>query len=63
MVSTNTEKFAEAKKLSADQPAKAEAIYKEILSKPPGTNEAALKDYETALMALGELYRDHKYTA
>lgn len=52
----------EAKKLSKDQPAKAEAIYKDILSKPPGTNDKAVREFENALMGLGELYRDHKRT-
>lgn len=45
-------------KLSKSDPAKAEAIYKDTLSKGPGSGEAALRDYETALMDLGELYRD-----
>lgn len=53
-------RLEEAQRLAADQPAKAEAIYKEILSKPPGTSDAELKEFETALLSLGELYRDHK---
>ena len=57
---TNEQKVAEAKKLAKNEPQKAESLYKEVLSKPPGSNEAALRDYETALVGLGELYRDHK---
>ncbi|KAK0706537.1 hypothetical protein B0T26DRAFT_656548 [Lasiosphaeria miniovina] len=40
---------------------KQEAVYKEILSKPPSvTSDAAIRDYESALIGLGELYRDEK---
>jgi hypothetical protein len=53
-------KIEEAKKLSKQDPSKAEALYKDVLSKSPGTDEAAMRDYETALVGLGELYRDHK---
>ncbi|KAI9811560.1 MAG: 26S proteasome regulatory subunit rpn6 [Phylliscum demangeonii] len=49
----------EAQKLSKTNAGQAETIYKEILSREPGSNDAALKNYETALMGLGELYRDH----
>jgi 26S proteasome regulatory subunit N6 len=55
-------RIEEAKKLSKDSPAKAEAIYKEILSQPPGTSDKAVREFETALLSLGELYRDHKRT-
>ena len=48
----------EAQKLAKSDPPKAEAIYKEILSKGPGSGESALREYETALMGLGEIYRD-----
>ena len=57
---TSSTKIEEAQRLSKKDPAKAEAIYKDVLSKSPGSNEAALRDYETALMGLGELYRDSK---
>lgn len=53
-------RIEEAQKLSKIAPAKAEAIYEEILSAGPGSSEAALREYETALMGLGELYRDTK---
>ncbi|KAI9672917.1 MAG: 26S proteasome regulatory subunit rpn6 [Trizodia sp. TS-e1964] len=50
----------EARKLAKSNPAKAEAAYKDILSKGPGTTDDAIRDYELALVGLGELYRDHK---
>ena len=56
----NTKRLGEAKELAKTNPPKSEALYKQILSEGPGTGEAALRDYETALMGLGELYRDHK---
>jgi len=40
---------------------RAEEIYREILSKPPTTNEAALRESELALTQLGELYKEQKY--
>ena len=52
----NTKKIEEAQKLSKTNPPKAEQLYKDVLSKGPSTSEAALRDYETALMGLGELY-------
>ncbi|KAL8861862.1 MAG: hypothetical protein Q9178_001731 [Gyalolechia marmorata] len=55
-----TKRIAEAQKLAESDPAKAESIYKDVLSKGPGSGEAALKDFETALISLGELYRDQK---
>lgn len=53
-------RIQEAQKLSKTNPPKAEAIYEEILSKGPGSSEAAVREYETALMGLGELYSDTK---
>ncbi|KAJ9649151.1 26S proteasome regulatory subunit rpn6 [Neophaeococcomyces mojaviensis] len=58
--SSGEQLIAEAKKVSSTDPAQAEKLYKEVLSKPPGVNEAALRDYENALIGLGELYREHK---
>lgn len=57
---SNESKLAEAKKLSKDNPSQAETIYKEVLSAAPGSSEKALRDYENALVGLGELYRDGK---
>ena len=58
----NVKRIEEARKLAKDEPQKAEAIYKDILSKPPGQNDKALRDFENALTGLGELYRDHQRT-
>lgn len=58
--SDSAKRIEEAHKLSKDSPAKAEDIYKDILSKDPGSNDAAVKNFENALLGLGELYRDHK---
>ncbi|KAL9040300.1 MAG: hypothetical protein Q9214_004544 [Letrouitia sp. 1 TL-2023] len=55
-----TKQLEEAQKISKTEPGKAESIYKDALSKGPGSGEAALRDYENALMGLGGLYRDQK---
>jgi 26S proteasome regulatory subunit N6 len=57
---TNEQKIAEAKKIAESDSGKAESLYKEVLEKPPGSNEAALRDYENALVGLGELYKGLK---
>ncbi|KAK9316575.1 hypothetical protein V1522DRAFT_400584 [Lipomyces starkeyi] len=43
-----------------DNLAKAEHLYKEVLSNSAGTNEKAIAEQETALYELGALYRDHR---
>jgi 26S proteasome regulatory subunit N6 len=53
-------KLAEAEKLATSDPSGAEKIYQSILSNSTGTSEAAVKNLETALVGLGELYRDQK---
>ncbi|KAI9827118.1 MAG: hypothetical protein M1819_007009 [Sarea resinae] len=53
-------RIEEAQKLAKSDPAKAEAVYKDLLSKGPGSSEAALGTYEAALTGLGALYRDNK---
>lgn len=55
-------KVDEAKSLAKSDPKKAESLYKDVLAKSPGSNQAALQDYENALVGLGELYRDSKRT-
>lgn len=40
----------------------AEQIYHGILSKSAGSNESALREQESALIQLGQLYRDQKYS-
>ena len=63
MAQGNSERVREAQKLAVSNPQKAEEIYKEILSKPPSvTSEAAIREHETALIGLGELYRDQQNT-
>jgi 26S proteasome regulatory subunit N6 len=57
---SNEARINEAKEVSETQPFKAESIYKDVLSKTPGSNEAALRNYENALLGLGELYRNNK---
>ena len=39
----------------------AQQIYHEILSKSAGNNESALREQESALIQLGEVYRDQKF--
>ena len=56
----NARKLQESQKLAKTDPSKAEATYKDILSTGPDSGEAALREYETALIGLGELYRDNK---
>lgn len=60
MGATAAERIQEAKAAAKTNPAQAEAIYKEIISQGVGPTEAASRDYESALIALGELYRDQK---
>ncbi|KAK3051362.1 26S proteasome regulatory subunit rpn6 [Extremus antarcticus] len=59
-VEDNVKRLEEAKSQSKEQPAKAEETYKDILSKPPGSNDKAVRDFEQALLGLGGLYQDHK---
>jgi 26S proteasome regulatory subunit N6 len=62
MAPADSAKIEEARKLAKSDPRKAEAQYKEIVSKAPSaTSDAAVREYETALVSLGELYRDEKY--
>ncbi|THW79683.1 PCI-domain-containing protein [Aureobasidium pullulans] len=58
----NAARIAEAKKQAKDQPQKAEQTFKSVLEQGPGKSDAAARDYENALMGLGELYRDQRRT-
>ena len=62
MATIGTEqKLEEAKTIFSSNPTRAEAIYKEILSAPVASeNPEELKNQETALVKLGELYRDQQ---
>jgi 26S proteasome regulatory subunit N6 len=53
-------RIEEAQKLAKTDPAKAEAIYKETLTREPGATDVALRNFEKALVGLGELFRDQK---
>src|SRR6266536_3945572 len=56
MAPADSARIQEAQKMAKMDPRKAEAQYKEIISKPPAaTSDAAVREYETALMNLGEL--------
>ena len=56
----DAEKLDEVQKIVKKDPAKAEETHKSILSRDPGSNDAALRNFEIALIGLGELYRDQK---
>ncbi|KAK4179949.1 putative 26S proteasome regulatory subunit rpn6 [Triangularia setosa] len=63
MAQGDSERVREAQKLAPVNPQKAADLYKEIISQPPSINsEAAIREYETALISLGELYRDQQNT-
>ncbi|KAK8923100.1 putative 26S proteasome regulatory subunit rpn6 [Metarhizium anisopliae] len=63
MAAADSSRLQEAQKLAKTDPRKSEAIYKEITSKAPAaTSDAATREYESALISLGELYRDEKKT-
>jgi len=49
-----------AKLVKAGKHAEAENIYKQILTQDPGSGEQALRNFERALVGLGELFRDQK---
>ncbi len=62
MAAGDSERVREAQKLASTDPEKAASIYQEIISKTPSvTSDAAIREYETALISLGELYRDQRY--
>ncbi|PWY76486.1 SWI-SNF complex subunit [Aspergillus sclerotioniger CBS 115572] len=58
--STTAGRIEEARGLAKNDPSKAESILKQLLSQGTGSTEASSRDYETALVSLGELYRDQK---
>ncbi|GAQ44407.1 hypothetical protein ASPTUDRAFT_186210 [Aspergillus tubingensis CBS 134.48] len=58
--STTAGRIDEARGLVKSDPSKAESTLKEILAQGPGSSEASSRDYENALVLLGELYRDQK---
>ena len=60
MASTLEQQLEQAQALAKSEPTRAEALYKEILKKPASDNAEELRHQETALVKLGELYRDQK---
>ena len=61
MAPAESERILAADKAAKSDPSRAESLYQEILSKTPSsTNDAAVREYEAALVKLGELYRDQK---
>jgi 26S proteasome regulatory subunit N6 len=61
MAPADSPRIVEAQKLAKTDPRKAELEFKDIISKPLSVNsDAAVREYETALVSLGELYRDEK---
>ena len=60
-MSPTTDLLAEAEALGTANPQRREDIYKEILEASKSTvSPDELRDQETALVKLGELYRDQK---
>ena len=52
-------RIKEAQTLMATDPRRAEQIYQDIVaSQPSATSEAATREYEAALMTLGQRFRD-----
>jgi 26S proteasome regulatory subunit N6 len=61
-MSSTTELLTEAEALGTDNPKRRETIYKQILEASKSTvNPDELRDQESALVKLGELYRDQRY--
>lgn len=58
--SSTAQRIEEARDLKKKDPSKAEGIYKEILAQGPGSTETSSRDYESALVGLGEVYRDER---
>jgi len=61
IMSPTTDLLAEAQALGTENPQRREDIYKQILEASKSTvNPDELRDQETALVKLGELYKDQK---
>ncbi len=61
MAPVDSTRIVEAEKVGKTDKTKAESLYHEILTKTPSaTNDVAVREYETALVNLGELYRDQR---
>jgi hypothetical protein len=53
-------RIQEARDLEKKDPSKAASSYQKILSEGPGSTEASSRDYEHALIGLGQVHRDAK---
>lgn len=53
-------RIQEVRDLAKQDPSKAASSYQKILSEGPGSTETSSRDYEHALIGLGEVYRDAK---
>ncbi|TQS36355.1 hypothetical protein Golomagni_03199 [Golovinomyces magnicellulatus] len=59
MVQGDSSQITEAKKLIKSNPRQAEAQFQKVIAQPPSvTSDSAVREYETALISLGQLYRD-----
>lgn len=59
MATQTSQRLSEALSVRSSNPRQAEAVFKQILETRAGDNDAdAVRDQETALVTLGELYRD-----
>ncbi|KAL5048013.1 hypothetical protein BDW71DRAFT_196414 [Aspergillus fruticulosus] len=54
------QRIEEARALAKKDASQAASIYKDVLAQGPGSTESSSRDYENALVGLGELYRDEK---
>jgi 26S proteasome regulatory subunit N6 len=62
MAPVDSDRIIQAQEAAKADSRRGETLYQDILSKTPSaTNDAAVREYETALVKLGELYRDEKY--
>ncbi|RKF53907.1 putative 26S proteasome regulatory subunit rpn6 [Golovinomyces cichoracearum] len=59
MVKGDSSQITEAKKSIKLNPRQAEAQFQKVIAQPPSvTSDSAVREYETALISLGQLYRD-----
>lgn len=59
MLPEDSTRILNARKLIQTDPKNAEAQFMQIISQPPSvTSDAAVREYETALISLGQLYKD-----
>jgi 26S proteasome regulatory subunit N6 len=62
MAAGESSRVQEAQQIAKTDPRKAEETYKDIVSKAPSAgSDAATREYEQALISLGELYTNEKY--